>query len=82
MGGGLGWSFFFSTVLETNTVNKVKEKWEGWVYITALQRTSISFPLPSESPNPTLMFELLANVQRETETLTQSNISQRYLSMR
>lgn len=46
---GLGWSFFFSTVLETNTVNKVKGKKEGWVYITALQRTSISLPLPSKT---------------------------------
>lgn len=42
-GGVLG-GVFFSTVLETNTVNKVKGKREGWVYITGLQRTSISSP--------------------------------------
>lgn len=40
-GGGDWGGVFFSTVLETNTVNKVKGKREGWVYITALQRTSI-----------------------------------------
>lgn len=45
VGIGVECFFFFSTVLETNTINKVKrEEREGWVYITALQRTSLSAP--------------------------------------